>query len=167
MLIGWDQTIYASDARARRSFLLAVRERGYEPLPYGEREKLKREGWCEVYDDSLSLPVRVAGAEKVLRAWYDRSLAAAYLAGKRYWKNHPDFARYAAMTLEQARGLGQRLFPEEVMRELEAKYGLEFGLPAGSYWLPKSEWKAELDLGVYRRSDPEVLVRIRRFIKGR
>lgn len=71
MLVGWDQTIYSSNARARRNFCRAVRERGYEPLAYSEREKLKREGWREVHDQSLPLPARVAGAEKVLRARYD------------------------------------------------------------------------------------------------
>lgn len=69
------------------------------------------------------------------------------------------------MTLEQAGALKQRLFPEEVMRELDAKYGLEFGLPTGSYWLPRGEWKAQLELGLYRRCDPEVLARIRRFVR--
>lgn len=163
-MISWNQLLY-SDAKARRSFLQAAQERGYEPLPYGERESLKSEGWSEVYDESLSLPTRVAGAEKVLRAWYDRSLETAYLAGKQYWKKHPDFARYVAMTLEQARELKQRLFPEKVMSELEMKYGVEFGLPVGSYWLPKGEWKARLEAGIYRQYDPIVLSRIHKFIK--
>lgn len=164
MLLSWNDLVYSGDSRARRSFDRAVEERGYEPLPYGQREKLKSEGWREVYDESLPLAARVAGAEKVLRAWYDRSLEAAYLAGKRYWSRHPDFSRYAAMTLEQARGLRQHLFPEEVIRELEARHGAEFGLPVGSYWLPRGEWRARLGCGMYA-GDLEVVARIKRFIE--
>lgn len=163
-MISWNQLLYYSDATARRSFLQAVQEKGYEPLPYGEREELKRQGWQEVHDASLPLPARAAGAEKVLRAWFDRSLETAYLAGRQYWKKHPDFVHYVAMTLEQARGLGQSLFPEEVMDLLIAKYGLEFGLPVGSYWLPKKEWRARLKSGAYNQYEPIVLSRIHRFI---
>lgn len=163
MLQGWDDLIYTISPRARQNFRRAVREKGYEPLSYGERERLKQEGWRDVYDQSLPLVARVAGAEKVLRAWYDRSLAAAYLAGKKYWSKHPDFSRYVAMMLEQSHAFKQHLFPEMIMRELEAKHGVEFGIPAGTYWLPRSEWCARLDCGMYAR-DSEATARVKRFI---
>lgn len=134
-------------------------------MPYGQRESLKREGWKEVFDATLPLFSRVAGAEKVLRGWYDRSLAAAYLAGAIYWKRHPEFPRYVAMMLDQARGSGRHWFPPEVVAELEAKYGFEAGIPVGSYWFPKAYWKKRLEEGgCLTRWGPDVIARIRKLV---
>lgn len=124
-----------------KKYRAAIKALRYRPRIYSEREALKTEGWTEILEGD-NLAVRVAGAEKVLRAWFDRSLQTAIFNG--YWPNHPKFEEYAAMMLEEKvnyiRDTGM-YFPKEVVDALIEKYGSQFGIPSGSYWYPKSFWK--------------------------
>lgn len=103
---------------------------GRLPAEYHEREQAKRDG-RQMIEDAKTAEEELAGVERLLQGWFDRSLAAAIGGG--YWKRHPTFGEYAAMVHHLVRphlNLAKDLYL--------AKYGdmpghIEQGQ---SYWYP-------------------------------
>lgn len=89
------------------------------------REKIKAENRAIMFDESLPLQDRVVAAENVLEALYWRSAEA----------NHPLFCYYVAMILHQGKEGQPFLFPDDVRKQLEIKYGKMKGITSGTYWL--------------------------------
>ena len=115
-----DHPVDADDHRVRhRRRLRAYSALSYVPSGYAEQECLKAEGWPPVMSADPSDVVR--GAEMVVRAGFDASLAAAIDQG--YGRGHPIFAAYVAM-----RDLAE--MPERVRLALRAANGEKPG-PAG------------------------------------
>ena len=114
-------------AARHRRWEKAVATLGYHPQDYRDRERDKQEGH-ELAREGKTLPDQLAGANRVLRAWFDRSLSAAIDGG--YWKRHPELEEYIAMIDVP------HAFTPEVWAELRRLYGRRAGIiPSGrSYW---------------------------------
>lgn len=125
------------------------RDLGYLPATYRAQEQGKSEGWALV-GSGTTLEARVAGAEMVLRGWFDRSLDAAIRGN--YWRRHPSFAEYARMNLS-----GAPAFGDDVLDALSRKYGSPIAgeiAPGMSYWHPpQSEARADQWRAHYRRQE--------------
>jgi len=77
-------------------FEQALLDLGDLPAAYTTREEIKSEGHARM---SAGTPEdALAGAEMVVRGWFDRSLESA-IGGKR-WRQHPSYEQYAAMVAE-------------------------------------------------------------------
>jgi len=106
----------------------AVNTLRYEPEQHTDRENAKHRGHALLRDADAHR--RALGAELIVRAWFDRSLAAAINGD--YWRRHPELPQYTAMMdLE-------RHFPAEVVAVLRARVGRRGpGIADGSsYWSP-------------------------------
>lgn len=114
-------------------FMEAVEGLGYRPGTLVERERLKEAGYQEAAHGATQAE-RVAGALKVARGWFDRSLSASIDVGA--WRKHPTFEAYVAMVMDD---LGES-FPE-LSQALVAQFGRSPGvLAAGSsYWSPSKK----------------------------
>lgn len=108
----------------------AHRALGYRPAPYRVREAQKTLAYAELDADN-PLTVQVEGALRLIRAHFDRSLETAI--NGRYWREHPTFDEYIAMTDDY---LGT--IPPGVMKEIRTRYGRTLGQIAEgrSYWHP-------------------------------
>src|SRR3569833_63068 len=92
-----------------RRWKKAILSLGYAPRDRRECDDAFWEGMASIRSSS-SLAARVDGAELVLGAWCDRSLALAIEGG--YWREHPGRDRIAAM-LDL-----RRVIPGEVVNAL-------------------------------------------------
>ncbi|MBX7147714.1 hypothetical protein K1X76_01400 [bacterium] len=68
-----------------------IRALGYKPMPYAEREALKRQAG-ELLREGMSATEQAEGATFILRAWYDRDLEQAIQKGK--VNTYPSFDKY-------------------------------------------------------------------------
>lgn len=126
---------YATDRRTHRrlheKWEEASAELGYTPNFPPEVERIKSQGYV-MMGKGETLETCVAGAEIVIRCWFDRSLGAAIRNG--YWRQHPTFERYARQVyVSMAHGSA------ELLTALQEKYGppIEGEMePGASSWYP-------------------------------
>ena len=91
-------------------WVAAVNALGHKPDRGHEREAAKQRGHDLLREADSQR--RVLGAELVLRAWFDRSLAAAI--SEDYWRAHPTLPQYTAMVDLEGH------FPEDVVAALNS-----------------------------------------------
>ena len=115
-----------------KRFLRACAALGYIPQSHESQEVVKSEAWPVVRDETHPLAERVAAAEAILRAHYDRSLRYTIFNGDpRAWQRHPSFESYVAQLLWRGTS-----FPPDVEEALVAKYGTARSQLSGTYWKP-------------------------------
>ncbi|MGQ0708201.1 MAG: hypothetical protein ACT4NV_00470 [Rhodoferax sp.] len=97
---------------------------GFVPMPYKERERIKRIGyeWMRSSDPGTQRQ----GALTVLLSHFERSMERAVDGGR--WHKHPYFAEYLAYALS-----GAAFVPESIRQPLSREFGEQLGgIPAGS-----------------------------------
>jgi len=115
-----------------KRFLRATRALGYVPQDGPAQEAAKQAAWPVVRDAARPLEERVAAAEAILRAQFDRSLRnTIFNGGPRDWQRHPSFEGYVAQALWRGTS-----FPPEVEEILLEKYGTAPSALRGTYWTP-------------------------------
>lgn len=115
------------------AFEKAVTDLHYIPEHYNQQEIRKKDGYARL-SNGVNTQQRVAGALDVMRSWFDRSLRASIRSG--YWKQHPKFEEYISYMIG---GLNLTLFPQDVISELESRFGRIDGVikKGYSYWHPR------------------------------
>jgi hypothetical protein len=136
-----DRREHARFHRRRRHATDAL---GYVPASYCAQEEAKRAGWARVLHNE-NVQARLAGADIILRAWFDRSLEAAIRGG--YWKQHPPLERFVRM-------MTFGCFDIELCGAIRKKYGAAIGdelAPGASYWFPPDSSDRHDQWRAYRR----------------
>lgn len=111
-------------------FEKAIETLGYRPLISREQDESRSQGWSEMNKDQ-PIELRIKGALKLLRTFFDQSLETAIRND--YWKEHPSFEKYAAYFTPNP-----GFFPEEIEGELLRMFGRIPGemTPGQQHWNP-------------------------------
>lgn len=122
---------------------------GFVPMPYREREQIKRIGyeWMRSSDPGIQRQ----GALAVLLSHFERSMERAVDGGR--WHKHPYFVEYLAYALP-----GAGFVPESILQRLAKEFGDKPGvIQAGS-----TDWPSHAAVKVSRSaSDAAASVRFR------
>lgn len=122
---------------------------GFVPMPYKEREQIKRIGyeWMRSSDPGIQRQ----GALAVLLSHFERSMERAVDGGR--WHKHPYFAEYLAYALP-----GAGFIPESIRQRLAKEFGEQpGGMPGGS-----TDWPSQAAIKMNRSaSDAAASVRLR------
>ena len=122
---------------------------GFVPMPYKEREQIKRIGyeWMRSSDPGTQRQ----GALTVLLSHFERSMERAVDGGR--WHKHPCFAEYLAYALP-----GAGFVPEPIRQRLVKEFGEHLGvISAGS-----TDWPSQASIKVRRfATDAAISVRLR------
>lgn len=123
----------ASDARTHldrhKAFEEARIELGFAPLPYKQRELIKRAGYQAMQSEDGA--EQRLGALALLLAHFDRSLESVIEGGA--WPKHPEFTRYVPAVLAST-----DLLPEPLKERLVKEFGSvpEVMKQGNTYWPP-------------------------------
>ena len=120
---------------------------GFVPMPYNEREQVKRTGyeWMRSPDPGTQRQ----GALAVLLSYFERSMERAVGGGR--WHKHPYFAEYLAYALP-----GAGFVPESIRQRLAKEFGDKPGvIQAGS-----TDWPSQAAVKV-SRSAPDAAASLR------
>lgn len=122
---------------------------GYVPMPYKEREQIKRIGYKWMYSSDPGAQRR--GALIVLLSHFERSMERAIDGGR--WHKHPYFIEYLAHALP-----GAAFVPESIRQWLSKEFGEQPGvIAAGS-----TDWPSQATVKLSRSaSDAMASVRLR------
>ena len=126
-----------SHSERHQSFEEAQAVLGFVPMPYAEREQIKRIGYEWVHSSEPG--VQRQGALAVLLSQFERSMERAVDGGR--WHKHPCFIEYLAYALP-----GAGFIPDSIRRRLAKEFGEQPGvIPAGS-----TDWPSQATVKVNR-----------------
>jgi len=126
---GMEYSSHATHKKWHAAFLaqsakFALPAYGRRLWTYRSCEEQKSVAWEALRGGDLQLELRVAAAERILYAWFCRSVTDTVSL------DHPDFGEYCAMMLAH-----DAAFPQDVHAALARRYGLKPGfIHAGSYY---------------------------------
>ncbi len=126
---GLEYSSHATHEKWHAAFLaqsakLALPAYGERLWTFPECEKHKGAAWSNVIRTELELEVRMAAAERILYAWFCRSVTDTVRL------DHPEFCEYCAMMLARDKAI-----PRDVHAELVRRYGQKPGfIRAGTYY---------------------------------
>ena len=110
---------------------------GFVPMPYKEREQIKRIGY--EWMRSLDPRAQRQGALTVLLSHFERSMECAVANGR--WHKHPYFTEYLAYALPSA-----GFVPQSIQQLLTKEFGEQPGIiPAG-----RTDWPSQAAIKVSR-----------------
>ncbi|AVS60887.1 hypothetical protein C8241_03460 [Paracidovorax avenae] len=122
---------------------------GFVPMPYKEREQVKRTGYEWMFSSDPGIQRR--GALAILLSHFERSMERAVGGGR--WHKHPHFTEYLAHALP-----GAAFVPESVRQRLAKEFGEQPGvIAAGS-----TDWPSQVTVKLsHSPADAAASVRLR------
>lgn len=122
---------------------------GFVPMPYKEREQVKRTGYAWMHSSDPAIQRR--GALAVLLSHFERSMERAVDGGR--WHKHPQLTEYLAHALP-----GAAFVPESIRQRLAKEFGEQPGVIA----VGSTDWPSQAIVKLSRSAaDAAASVRLR------